>query len=196
MGNLSAEPWASLVRGFAQKHGVGSFVETGTYLGDGTRFAAGIFPRVVTIEVKREYQQRAIANLQGFNNIEFLLGDSSSIMPGVVSSLQGTTFFWLDGHAGAGFFADEDNCPVLAELDAINTSPHPHVILIDDARAFLAPPPPPFKFECWPTIREVLDKACARFPYYCIVLGDIIICVPEAMRMDLIRFCDTVRPKI
>ena len=196
MGSLSTEPWASLVKGLVQKYGIGCFVETGTYLGDGSGFAASVFPRVVTIEIKREYQQQAIAKLAGLNNIEFLLGDSSSILPGVVSSLQGTTFFWLDGHAGAGFFADEDNCPVLAELEAIGTSPYPHVILIDDARAFLAPPPPPFKFECWPTIREVLDKACSRFPYYSIVLGDIIICVPEAMRMDLIHFCNAARPKI
>ena len=196
MGSLSMEPWASLVKGLAQKYAIGCFVETGTYLGDGTRFAASVFPRVVTIEIKREYQQQAIANLQGLSHIEFLLGDSSSALPGVVSSLQGTAFFWLDGHAGAGFFADEDNCPLLAELEAINASPHPHVILIDDARAFLAPPPPPFKFECWPNIREVLDKACSRFPYYCIVLGDIVICVPEAMRMDLIWFCGQARPKI
>jgi hypothetical protein len=196
MGSLSAEPWASLVKGLAQKYAIQCFVETGTYLGDGTRFAAGVFPRVVTIEIKSEFQQQAIAGLQAFKNIEFLLGDSASLLPGVVSGLQGTAFFWLDGHAGAGFFAAEDNCPLLAELEAIGASPHPHVILIDDARAFLAPPPPPFKFEYWPTIREVLNKACARFPYYCIVLGDIVICVPEAMRMDLINFCNAVRPRI
>ena len=195
MGAISVEPLASLVTLLAHKYEIGCFVETGTYLGDGAIYAATVFPRVVTIEIKREYQQEAIARSQG-SNIEFLLGDFASLLPGVVSGLRGTSFFWLDGHAGAGFFADEDNCPLLGELEAIGASPHPHVIVIDDARAFLAPPPPPFHFECWPTLREVLNKACCRFPYYCVVMCDAIICVPELMRMDIVDFCNSVRPRI
>jgi hypothetical protein len=195
MGGISVDPLASLVALLARKYGIGCFVETGTYLGDGAIHAATIFPRVVTIEIKREYQQQAIARWHG-HNIEFLLGDSASLLPGVVSALEGTTFFWLDGHAGAGFFADEDNCPLLGELEAIGASPHPHVIVIDDARAFLAPPPPPFKFERWPTLREVLNTACSRFPYYCVVMCDAIICVPDQMRMDIVDFCNSVRPRI
>jgi hypothetical protein len=195
MGSISAAPLASLVTGLAHNHGIECFVETGTFRGEGARFAATIFPRVVTIEIKREYQQEAIANSRG-RNIEFLLGDSATLLPGVVSSLKSTALFWLDGHAGAGFFAEEDNCPLMAELEAIGASPHPHVIIIDDARAFLAPPPPPFKFEFWPTIRDVLNAACCRFPYYCIVISDAIICVPEAMRMDIVRFCNATRPNI
>jgi hypothetical protein len=195
MGAISVEPLASLVSGLARKYGIACFVETGTYFGDGAIYAASVFPRVVTIEIKREYQQQAIARSQG-RNIEFFLGDSASLLPGVVSSLEGTAFFWLDGHAGAGFFADEDNCPLLAELEAIAASPHPHVIVIDDARAFLAPPPPPFNFECWPTLSEVLNKACSRFPYYCVVMCDAIICVPDLMRTDIVDFCNSVRPTI
>jgi len=195
MGTLSAEPMASLMTGLGRKYNIGCFVETGTYFGDSARFAATVFPRVVTIEIKAEFQQQAMARSQGLK-IEFLLGDSASLLPGVVSSLQGTTFFWLDGHAGAGFFADDDNCPLLAELEAIAASPHPHVIVIDDARAFLAPPPAPFNFEVWPALRDVLNKACSRFPYYCVVISDAIICVPEAMRLDLANYCRAIRPKI
>jgi hypothetical protein len=195
MGSIAAEPLVSLVRLLAQNYGIDCFVETGTYLGASARFAAEIFPRVVTIEIKREFQEKAIAASLG-SNIEFLLGDSATLLPDVVAGLTGTTLFWLDGHAGAGFFADDDNCPLLAELEAIGASPHPHVIVIDDARAFLAPPPPPFKFEAWPTLREVLNTACCRFPYYCVVLDDSIICVPETMRMDVVALCNTARPKI
>jgi hypothetical protein len=195
MGSLSAEPMASLMAGLARKYNIGCFVETGTYLGDSARFAARVFPRVVTIEIKAEFQDQAKARTQGLN-IEFLLGDSASLLPGVVSSLRGTTFFWLDGHAGAGFFGAEDNCPLLAELAAIAASPFPHVIVIDDARAFLAPPPAPFNFEVWPELRDVLNAACARFPYYCVVIADAIICVPETMRLDLANYCRAIRPKI
>jgi len=122
MGNISTEPLASLVTRLAQKYDIGCLVETGTYLGDGARYAATIFPRVVTIEINQEYRQRAMAPEQS-RNIEFLLGDSASVLPGVVAGLDGPAFFWLDGHAGAGFFADEDNCPLLAELEAIALSP-------------------------------------------------------------------------
>jgi hypothetical protein len=195
VGTISTGPLASLTTKLARKYGIDCFVETGTFHGDAARFAAKLFPRVVTIEIKREYQEQAILQSPG-TNIEFLLGDSASLLPDVVAGLTGTALFWLDGHAGAGFYADEDNCPLLSELRAIGTSPHPHVILVDDARAFLAPCPPPFKFEAWPTLREVLDAACGRFPYYCVVICDCIICVPEAMRMDVVEFCNEVRPSI
>lgn len=195
MGSISAEPLGSFVTQLARKHGIGCFVETGTYLGASARFAASVFSRVVTIEIKRDYHEQAMAQSQE-TNIEFLLGDSALLLPDIVAGLTGTAFFWLDGHAGAGFFAEEDNCPLLAELKAIAASPHPHVIIVDDARAFLAPPPPPFKFEAWPALRDVLDTACARFPYYCVVICDSIICVPKAMRMDVVAFCNAVRPTI
>lgn len=135
MGTISTGPLASLTTKLARKYGIDSFVETGTFHGDAARFAAKLFPRVVTIEIKREYQEQAILQSPG-TNIEFLLGDSASLLPDVVASLTGPALFWLDGHAGAGFYADEDNCPLLSELRAIGTSPHPHVILIDDAREF------------------------------------------------------------
>ena len=61
MGSISAEPLASFVTQLAQKYGIDCFVETGTYLGDGARFAATVFPRVVTIEIRREFQEQAIA---------------------------------------------------------------------------------------------------------------------------------------
>jgi len=88
MGSLTAEPMASLMTGLARKYNIGCFIETGTYLGDSARFAANVFPRVVTIEIKAEFQDQAKARSQGFN-IEFLLGDSASLLPGVVSSLPG-----------------------------------------------------------------------------------------------------------
>lgn len=195
MGLISTGPLASLATNLAKKYGIDCFVETGTYQGDGARFAATVFPRVVTIEIKREYQEQAIAKSPA-PNIEFVLGDSAEVLPEIVTGLSGTTMFWLDGHAGAGLFAEKDNCPLLAELRAIAASPYPHVILIDDARAFLAPPPPPFEIEVWPELREVLNTACCRFPYYCVTICDCIICVPETMRMDVVQLCNEVRPSL
>ncbi|MGA7998565.1 MAG: hypothetical protein WCA28_27200 [Bradyrhizobium sp.] len=103
MGAISVEPLASLVTLLAHKYEIGCFVETGTYLGDGAIYAATVFPRVVTIEIKREYQQEAIARAQG-SNIEFLLGDSASLLPGVVSGLKGNQLLLAGRTCGGWFF--------------------------------------------------------------------------------------------
>lgn len=195
VGSIAVEPLAPLVAHLASRLGLRHFVETGTHRGNGAAFAATIFPKVTTIEINQQFHRSAVQRFAGFP-VECLLGDSAIVLPDIVTGLSGPAFFWLDGHAGGGFYADEDNCPLLAELEAIARSPFCHVIFIDDARAFLAPPPPPFKAECWPTLTEVLDAARRRFPYYCVVICGAIICVPPEVRPDLVSFCINVRPTI
>jgi hypothetical protein len=60
MGSISAAPLASLVTGLAHNYGIECFVETGTFRGDGARFAATIFPRVVTIEINANISKRPL----------------------------------------------------------------------------------------------------------------------------------------
>ena len=196
MGTLRAGPNAAFVVDLRDVLELRVFVETGTYRGETTAFAAGAFDRVVTVEVRDDYRADAMDRLAGHGNIEFVAGDSAIVLPQVVAGLEGPAMFWLDGHAGGGHFGTEDRCPVLAELAAINTSPHEHVILVDDARAFLAPPPPPFDPAVWPSITEVLDAARARHSYYCVVIDDIIVCAPPAARPTVMEFCARARPKI
>jgi hypothetical protein len=195
MGQLQTPPLASFVADLAAKFKIREFVETGTFLGDGCSFAARIFPSVTTIEVNAQYHAAA-RQRYGSLPIRFLLGDSAVVLPEVVAQLSGPAMFWLDGHAGGGHFGPDDDCPLLAELDAIARSPFPHYILVDDARAFLAPPPPPFDAKKWPTIVEVLAAARRSVPYYCVIIADTLICVPPAARFNVIRFCDAVRPTI
>jgi len=84
----------------------------------------------------------------------------------------------------------------MAELEAINSSPLQHIILIDDARAFLAPPPPPFKPECWPGLSEIILTLNSKHPTYTICMMDAIIAAPAAARPLLTQFSAAVRPKI
>jgi hypothetical protein len=196
MGSLSEAPLAALVAGLAQKFGIGQFVETGTYVGGGAAWAATIFPSVVTIEINDTFRRQAMQTCSHLSSIAFLLGDSIDVLPQVVSDLKGPAFFWIDAHAGGGYFGAEDCCPLLAELEIIASSPHQHYIFIDDARAFLAPPPPPFNPDRWPPLSDVLSMARKRHPYYCVVIWDIVMCVPQEARPDLISFCNLVRPTI
>jgi hypothetical protein len=196
MGSLTEPALANLVRGLAQKFNLAQFVETGTWNGDSAAWAAKVFPSVVTIEINDEPRQRAMRKYGHLSSINFLLGDSSSILPELVAGFKGPAFFWIDAHAGGGFFGYEDYCPLLKELEIIASSPYSHYIFIDDARAFLAPPPPPFNPERWPALFDVLNAARKRHPYYCVVIQDVVMCVPPEARPDIISFCNNVRPKI
>jgi hypothetical protein len=195
LGNLHAAPLANLVRAIRTTYGVEHFVETGTYLGLGVQFAASIFPSVTTIEISPEYHAGARQRLKDLP-ARFVLGDSRAELPRIVAELPGPALFWLDGHAGGGHFGDKDDCPLLEELAAIAASPHEHFILADDARAFLAPPPPPFDPDKWPELAEILTTIRARTPYYCVVLADTLICVPPAAKPMVRAFCNAVRPRI
>lgn len=195
MGQLNAEPLAGFVRFLQARYGLSTFVETGTFRGDTTEFATRLFPHVVSIELDPGCHQAASARLQG-TNAQLLLGDSRRRLPPVVDALAGPALFWLDGHAGGGFHGTEDDCPLLEEVQAIAASPFEHFILIDDARAFLAPPPPPFDAGKWPDLGEVLGAVRSRHPYYCVAIMDVLICTPPDAKEYVRAFCNRIRPKI
>jgi hypothetical protein len=65
-----------------------------------------------------------------------------------------------------------------------------HVLLIDDARLFCAPPPAPLSSEQWPTLPEVLDAIRAIDPTYDIVLiDDAIIATPPRAKSLVTAYC-------
>lgn len=196
MGSLLAPPLASLIRQLQARYALQTFVETGTYRGAGAAAAAQIFPQVFTIEVRADYFEVAKRLLEPTGNVRCLLGDSRAELPRLVQALEGPALFWLDGHVGGGHFGAGDDCPLLEELAAISNSPFEHFILIDDARAFLAPPPPPFDPDRWPRLPEIVETLRSRHAYDCVAIVDCLICTPKAAREDVRAFCNEVRPKI
>ena len=196
MGTLATGPLSQLAIALAKQFGIRHFVETGTFRGQTTRWAAGCFERVTTLEMNEQFYLEACASLSPLGNVEVMKGDSAETLQHVVSALDGPALFWLDAHSGGGFFAAEDYCPLLRELQAINTSPTQHVILIDDARAFLAPPPPPFKPERWPNLSEIILTLNARHPTYTYCLLDAIVAAPVSARLLLAQFSAAIRPQI
>ena len=195
MGALHSEPLSGLVRFLQARYEIQAFVETGTFRGDATAFAAGIFPQVASIEIDPACHRAASARLAG-TNAQVILGDSRVELPKVMAGLAGPALVWLDGHAGGGFHGSHDDCPLLEELAAIADSPFEHFVLIDDARAFLAPPPPPFDAHKWPGMAQVIQTIRRRTPYDCVAITDVLICTPPAAREYIRAFCDRVRPRI
>jgi hypothetical protein len=196
MSSIQTEPLAQLALALSQAAELNDFVETGTHVGGALRWASRNFRRVTTIELDLVFQRQARGNNAGLENITFVLGDSGVELPKVVAGLPGPALFWLDAHAGGGFFADRDICPLLDEIAAILASPFEHCLIIDDARAFLAPPPPPFDYRKWPSLDEIAAVVLKRGDYAIVTILDVLIVVPKRHRTVVAEFCFTVRPKI
>ena len=156
-------------------------IETGTYLGGTARRLGTIFPRVVTIERSAELHAQAAAALQDLPIVEVVHGHSADRLLELADPELPTLYF-LDGHWSAGMTAGaDDECPVLREVAAIGSGNPNDCLVIDDARLFAAPPPPPHDPEAWPTLVEVLDAIRAARPdHHITVLDDQILAVPRA----------------
>jgi hypothetical protein len=154
-------------------------VETGTYLGEGARRLARIFPKVITIELSDEMCAQAQSALRAERSIEVLCGDSRSVLPELVDPAAATLFF-LDGHWSAGNTACGDlECPVLAELEVLRGGNPNDCFVIDDARYFAAAPPPPHDASQWPRLVEVFDALRVGWPrHHVTLLDDQVIAVP------------------
>ncbi len=159
------------------------FVETGTFMGGTTEWAASHFQKVITIEVNPEISRTTSRRLAHLINIEFVIGNSAEVLPTIAKRLAGATVFWLDGHyCGPGTGADIDECPIVAEVEALKSCVNP-IILIDDARCFLGPPPPPHKSEHWIGIDDLFNLLWKNFPnHVTTILDDVVVCVPKMLK--------------
>ncbi len=196
MAAIHLEPFSSLVLHLARASGARDFVETGTYLGDTLGWAARHFERVWTVEIDATYLGNARERYRQQTNIAYFLGDSATELPGICERLGGPAVFWLDAHAGAGFFAPEDRCPLVAELQCVVKSRFEPLVFVDDARAFVAPPPPPFNYRTWPSLDEIFAVLSARSDYHAVIILDALIWVPRRYRAAIAEFCFRARPQI
>lgn len=184
MGTVHPGPPRDLVIFLRDAFGISDFIETGTYLGATAAWAAGHFVLVTSIEAAPALHRRAVDSHGHLANLRLLLGDSRVELPRVLGSTERPALLWLDGHWSAGAtFGEGAECPLLEELRAVAAAPLEHFTLIDDARLFLAPPPPPHDPSQWPTLTEVLDALRARAPErapFVVIIDDVLIAVPPS----------------
>lgn len=164
-----------------------AFVETGTFLGETAAWAGEWFAEVHTIEIDAELHQKAKERLAG-SPVHLHLGDSLQILGDLVPRLPAGTVFWLDAHySGSGTGKGATECPVLKELALIAAVPQA-VILIDDARCFLGPLPPPHDSAQWPGIDEIFHCLWGKFPGNTTTIrDDVIVSVPRDLKGVLDR---------
>lgn len=125
------------IRELQSKHNCQYFIETGTYKGDMIYANKGSFDKLISVELSPLYFAKAEKKFANDKNVKIHFGESGKLMPQIIKSLDAPALFWLDGHFSSGQTAQgELDCPIFGELDAIFSSPHKHVLLIDDARCF------------------------------------------------------------
>lgn len=167
-----------------------TFVETGTHAGGTASWASRHFDSVVSIEAHEGFYKAAREKHGGIANLRLVHGNSRTALAPVLEELKTPAVLWLDAHwSSGGTFGEGSECPLLDELRYVNASTPDHLVLIDDARLFLAPPPPPSRVEEWPDLKAVLQALSPpERPRYVAVYEDVIVGVPLAVREPVIQY--------
>jgi hypothetical protein len=164
-----------------------TFVETGTYGGGTASWAARHFTAVHSIEASEKYWRDARTRYGSLHNIDFIHGHSPTALAALIPRLA-RPLFWLDAHWCGGETAGaEAECPLIEEIAAIAAARLPDpVILIDDARLFLEPPPAPHRWEEWPDLAAVVAALQRCGDLHVAVREDVIVALPREARADLV----------
>ena len=195
MGIVRWGPPEELVLRLKRAFSIDTFIETGTFKGHTSSWAAAHFPCVISIEAGQKLYQEAMEQYAHHKNIEFICGDGPAELAKIVPQLHEPAVFWLDSHwCGEDSCKLDIECPLIQELEALARSKTPHFILIDDARYFLSPPPSFHDRSQWPNIAQVIDSLRSRHAdTYTIVLEDVIIAVPPYAKTVLGEYAQEVQ---
>lgn len=128
----------TIIRSYAQRFGLQTMIETGTFVGDTPAAVHADFERIFTIELDPRLSAAARHRFRRQSNITVIHGDSGLILDELAPSLPDPVLFWLDGHWSGGVTArGTEDSPVLRETSAVVHRNAPgDVLLIDDARLF------------------------------------------------------------
>jgi hypothetical protein len=122
----------------------GTWIETGTYLGETTEFLSRTSALVISLEPSRELAELAIGKFINQEKVRIVQGTSEECLEQVLEKLSNNEIeeinFWLDGHYSAGFtFLGKNSCPIKFELRAIESRIKDFgklTIFVDDVRVF------------------------------------------------------------
>lgn len=135
---LSQEEKHNVVRRYASKYKIDTFVETGTFKGNMVNAVIDLFDSIYTIELDAGLYKRAKQRFVNHDNVFVFNGDSGKVLKDIVKIIDKPVIFWLDAHySGKGTSIGEFVSPIIQELDSIyfNFS-EKKIILIDDVRLF------------------------------------------------------------
>ena len=169
------------------------FVEGGTYKGGTAKSMGKKFRKIFTIEKSDIMFEIAKENLKDTNNITLLKGDTREHLDSIIANNE-NILFWLDAHwSGGDTYGEEDECPLIEELDIIFKYQKNYVILIDDARLFLAPPPYPHNFNNWQSLTDIMKVIPESWEL--IEFEDVIYLFPKEINNEFKSFLQSIVTK-
>jgi hypothetical protein len=96
------------------------WIESGTYLGETTKFLAKNSPLVITFEPSELHYLYVKSRFRKVDNIKVINSTSENGLNRVISEMNGDINFYLDGHAsGDGTFENNQKTPIWYELSII-----------------------------------------------------------------------------
>jgi hypothetical protein len=127
------------IKYYANRFQIKMFIETGTFLGKMIIAVKDTFKSITSIELSDAIFKRALRLFKKYPHILIKQGDSATILPIVLKTVDQPCLFWLDGHYSGGITAKADiETPIISEIKTILNHPiKNHVILVDDARLFI-----------------------------------------------------------
>jgi glycosyltransferase involved in cell wall biosynthesis len=165
------------------------FVESGTFEGDTIARVLPFFKELHTIELAHGYFKRAEERFKETPAVHIYHGASVDCLKSLKDCLANRPIlYWLDAHwCNATSTAGTDfQCPLLEELATIERLGPQSVILIDDARLFLAPPMGLHKTAQWPAFDTILRQLFhLSSAHEVMVINDVLAFYPSTIRDQL-----------
>lgn len=192
MGAISFSLDAKLVEFLARQLSLRLFVETGAFQGDSLAVASRFISNCRSVEISPDLFEKVRVRFQDQPNIQVRLGDSPSFLRERYHEFAGQpSLFWLDAHWCQAEHAAEQpsQSPLLGELNALQLLHPDSVVLIDDARLYLATPVRPHHVGDWPDFHSVLTALLALSSVHrLMVFNDVIIFYPARIAEQMREF--------
>lgn len=158
-------------------------VETGTFKGDTVAELETSFEKVISIELSEKLCTEAKKRFVGFNHVRVIQGNSAVELFELKDELHNIgVLYWLDAHwcVATDTAGELSQCPLLEELQAIGRLNSDSVLLIDDARLFLAPPLAPHEISQWPSFHQIVSSLLfMSSEHEVMVINDVIAFFPK-----------------
>ena len=169
----------TLMKAVKQAYRVETFIETGTYKGETALWAAQQYQQVITCEASFEIFHQAHETFSEYDNIDHRYGHSLETLQKILSDLSGPAIYWIDSHWSVEqTYGENDECPLLDELQIILTHSSESFLFVDDARYFCTPPPRPHNPKAWPNLQEIFEVVNNLSDAYLTLYEDCIVIVP------------------
>jgi len=195
MGAVSFSIDEALARRLQQELSLTVFVETGTFEGDSIARLLPLFEEIHSIEISSDNYTLACERFRSSKEVQLHLGDSADVLAAIRPLLHDRpVLYWLDAHwCGSDETATElSQCPLLSEITALGELNAESVVLIDDARLFLSPPPHPHDIAQWPGLHEILQGLFSlSSTHEVMVVNDVIAFYPASIRTAMTDYAQS-----